>query len=162
MSRLAVLILFLLFAVSCGDTSSDSVSGVSRTTVLQTVADPPTQDSISTATTEPIIAFEDESCSSSDPSHWDVENLAILVANSTGNRAAVVMGTYADGSTRDDLVTYGSDISTRPDFISALEIFEVGPESTGTLLFDYGPGTYFMVCMPDTNTMIVLDDLVIP
>jgi hypothetical protein len=88
--------------------------------------------------------------------------LAIEVTNDTDRRAAVVMGTYADGFTRDDLVAYGSDVSTRPDFIDALEIFEVGPGSTDQLVFDYGPGTYFRVCMPEANTMVVLDDLTIP
>ena len=71
------------------------------------------------------------------------------------------MGTYNDGFGRDDLLAYGSDISTRPPFINALEIFESAPESTSNVLFDHGPGTYFMVCMPATDTMVVLNDLTI-
>lgn len=70
------------------------------------------------------------------------------------------MGTYTEGHERDDLVAYGSDVSTRPTFINALEIFQAQP-GTSTLMFDHGPGMFFMVCMPDTNTMVVLEDLVI-
>ena len=85
----------------------------------------------------------------------------IEVSNNTETGAAVVMGTYRDGFGHDDLVASGSDVSTRPDFIDAVEIFEAAPESTSSLLFDHGPGTYFMVCMPDNNTMVVLDDVTI-
>jgi len=118
-------------------------------------------DSLSVAT-EPTISFDGDSCSSSDPSDWDLKALEIQVANNADRRGAVIMGTYVDGSTREDLVAYGSDVSTRPDFINALEIFEVDPESTDTLLFDHGPGVYFMVCMPGPDTMVVLSDLTIP
>ena len=160
--RLPALILFALVAASCGETPDVRTSDTSGTTAAQTVVAPITQAPTPTAKTEPTISFDDDTCSSSDPRNWPVEPLEIQVANNTGNRAAVVMGTYADGSTYDDLVAYGSDISTRPDFINSLEILEVDPESADSLLFDYGPGTYFMVCMPDTNTMVVLDDLTIP
>ena len=71
------------------------------------------------------------------------------------------MGTYADGFGHDDLVAYGTDTDPRPDFMEALEIFQVAPESTSSLLFDHGPGVYFMVCMPDNNTMVVLNDVII-
>ena len=112
-------------------------------------------------TVEPSISFENEECSSSDPSNWPVGALDILISNNTGGRVAVVMGTYSDGFGHEDLMAYGSDISIRPDFINALEIFEVAPESTSHLLFDPGPGRYFMVCLPETNTMVVLDDLTV-
>jgi len=110
---------------------------------------------------EPTVSFEGEGCSSSDPGKWPSGPLDIEVSNNTESGAAVVMGTYRDGSGHDDLVAYGSDVSTRPDFIDAVEIFEAAPESTSSLLFDHGPGTYFMVCMPDNNTMVVLDDVTI-
>ena len=110
---------------------------------------------------EPSVSFVGDDCSSSDPGKWPSGPLDIEVSNSTETSAAVVMGTYQDGFGHDDLVAYGSDISTRPDFIDALEIFEAAPESTSSLSFDYGPGTYFMVCLPDNNTMVVLDDVAI-
>jgi hypothetical protein len=74
---------------------------------------------------------------------------------------ALVMGTYNDGLGHDDLVSYGRDISMRPDFIDALEIYEVGSNSTRDISFDHGPGRYFTVCMDSTSTMIVLDDLLV-
>lgn len=112
-------------------------------------------------TVEPIISFDEGTCTSSDPSVWPSGALDIAISNTTSARTAVVMGTYSDGFGHEDLVAYGSDISTRPDFINALEIFEVAPESTRNLLFDHGPGRYFMVCLPDNNTMVVLDDVTI-
>ena len=110
---------------------------------------------------EPSISFDGEVCSSSDPSKWPSGAPDILVSNNTTGRTAVVMGTYSDGYGHGDLVAYGSDVSTRPDFINALEIFEVAPESSSNLLFDHGPGRYFMTCLPETNTMVVLDDVTI-
>ena len=73
----------------------------------------------------------------------------------------MVLGTYLDGYSHGDLTAYGRDVSTRPDFIEALEIFQIGPGSEEILSFDPGQGTFFMVCMPDPNTMVVLDDLVL-
>lgn len=110
---------------------------------------------------EPSVSFVGDNCSSSDPGKWPTGPLDIEVSNSTETSAAVVMGTYQDGFGHDDLVAYGSDVSSRPDFIDALEIFETAPESTSSLFFDHGPGTYFMACMPDNNTMVVLDDVTI-
>ena len=162
-----MLIVFVLTATACGDTSDSTTSDTSGTTstlavAAPTTAPPTTQAPVTTTTTEASISFDDETCSSSDPSNWAVGTLDIHVANNTSNLVAVVMGTYADGFEHEDLVAYGSDISTRPDFINALEIFEVAPETTSNLLFDHGPGRYFMVCMPETNTMVVLDDLTVP
>ncbi|MGI9647188.1 MAG: hypothetical protein ACR2OI_01580 [Acidimicrobiia bacterium] len=71
------------------------------------------------------------------------------------------MGTYNEGFGRDDLVSYGRDISTRPGFIDALEIYEVGSNSTLQVSFDHGPGRFFTVCMDSTSTMIVLSDLTV-
>ena len=71
------------------------------------------------------------------------------------------MGTHNDGFGHADLVSYGRDISTRPDFIDALEIYAIGPESTDHVSFDHGPGYYFIVCMDSTSTMIVLNDLIV-
>lgn len=110
-------------------------------------------------TVEPSVTFEDGECRSSDPSRWPSGPLNIEVANSTDSVAAIIMGTYADGYGHDDLVAYGSDVSTRPGFIDALEIFQVAP-GTSTVVFDHGSGIFFMVCMPDPNTMRVLDDVV--
>ena len=42
-----------------------------------------------------------------------------------------------------DLVAYGNDVSIRPEFINALEIYPVAPQSSSNLAFDPGPGTYF-------------------
>jgi hypothetical protein len=111
-------------------------------------------------TVEPSVLFEGEDCSSSDPEKWPTSGpLDIEVTNNTETLAAVVMGSYHDGFGHEDLVAYNTDVSTRPDFIDALEILQVASESTSNLGFDHGPGTYFMVCMPDTNTMVVLGDV---
>lgn len=83
------------------------------------------------------------------------------MSNSSESRVAVVFGTYADGFGNEDLLDYGEDVTARPGFLNADEIFQVVPESTGTLLLDPDPGTYFLVCMPDTNTMISLGDLIV-
>lgn len=115
----------------------------------------------SSATVEPTIRIDSQECTSSDSANWPGGTLSIEISNNTTTRAAIVMGTYSDGYGHDDLVAYGTDAQPRPDFVDALEIFEVAPESAKTVLFDHGPGTYFMVCMPDTNTMIALDDVAI-
>lgn len=113
------------------------------------------------ATVDPTITIDSQECTSSDPANWPEGALNIDVSNNTNTSGAVVIGTYTDGFGRDDLVAYGSDVTTRPLFIEALEIFETFPGTTSSLLFDHGPGTYFMVCMPDNNTMVVLDDVTI-
>jgi hypothetical protein len=110
-------------------------------------------------TAEPTISFDEGGCSSSDPSSWPSGALEIAISNGADGQAAVVLGTYSEGFGREDLVAYGNDVSIRPEFINALEIYPVAPHSSGNLAFDPGPGTYFMVCMPDTNSMVVLDDL---
>ena len=111
---------------------------------------------------EPSVFFDELGCGSSDVSAWPSKGpLEIAVSNTSEVTTAVVMGTYADGFGREDLVSYGSEVSTRPEFIDALEIHQVAPETTNALVFDHGRGIYFMVCMPDMNTMIVLDDVTI-
>jgi hypothetical protein len=113
------------------------------------------------ATIQPNVSFDDQGCASSDIANWPDGALDIEVSNSTPSLSAVIMGTYEDGFGHDDLVAYGSDISTRPEFIDALEIFQVAAGATTSLVFDYGPGTFFLVCMPDSDTMVVLDDVTI-
>ena len=108
---------------------------------------------------EPTVSFDGEGCSSSDVRSWPSGSPDIEVSNNTETGAAVVMGTYADGFGHDDLVAYGSDVSTRPVFMDALEIFQVAAGSTTSFVFDHGPGTFFLVCMPDSDTMVVLDDV---
>jgi len=71
------------------------------------------------------------------------------------------VGTYDDGFGHADLVSYGRNISTRPGFIDALEIYEIGSESADHVSFDHGPGHYFIVCMDSTSTMIVLNDVIV-
>lgn len=113
-------------------------------------------------TVEPSVSFDDLGCSSSMVDMWPSTGaIEIDVSNHSDVRSAVVMGTYADGFGHTDLLAYGPDVSTRPDFIDSLVVHQVAPGVTSTLIFDHAPGTYFMVCMPDTNTMIVLDDLTI-
>ena len=113
------------------------------------------------STVQPTVSFDNQGCRSSDVNRWPSGPPDIEVSNDLETRAAVVMGTYADGFGHDDLVAYGTDTDPRPDFMEALEIFQVAPESTSSLLFDHGPGVYFMVCMPDNNTMVVLNDVII-
>lgn len=110
----------------------------------------------------PEVLFDQDGCSSSEVSGWPTSSpIDIAVINESDAPTAVVMGTYRDGYSHSDLAAYGRDVSTRPDFIEALEIFQIGPRSEETLSFDPGQGTFFMVCMPDQNTMVVLDDLVL-
>jgi len=112
-------------------------------------------------TVQPTVSIDDQGCASSNTNDWPTGVLTMEVSNNAESWSAIVIGTYDNGFEREDLVAYGSDISTRPPFITALEIFEVGPETTDTLMFDHGSGTYFMVCLPDTNTMVVLDDVTV-
>ena len=113
------------------------------------------------STVQPTVSTDDQGCASSNTDDWPSGVLAIEVSNNAASGSAIVIGTYDNGFEREDLVAYGSDISTRPPFITALEVFEVAPETIDTLIFDHGPGTYFMVCLTDTNTMVVLDDLTV-
>lgn len=118
-----------------------------------------TLGSCTSDTTEPTVTFDDGTCSSSDVSNWPKGAPDILLTNNTDVLTALIVGTYNDGFGRADLLDYGSDISIRPPFITALEIIESAPRSTSNARLDLGAGTYFMVCMPTTNTMVVLDDL---
>jgi len=113
------------------------------------------------STVQPTVSIDDQGCASSNTNDWPTGVLAIEVSNNPASGSAIVIGTYDNGFKREDLVAYGSDISTRPPFITALEIFEVAPETTDTLMFDHGPATYFRVCLTDTNTMVVLDDVTV-
>jgi hypothetical protein len=118
--------------------------------------------SCSEATIDPSVAFNEQGCSSSSVERWpSISPVEIEVSNNTQSVVAVVMGTYKDGFGTADLIAYGSDVSIRPDFINALEIHQAAPGITNTLLFDHGPGTFFMVCMPDTSTMVVLKDVTV-
>jgi len=118
--------------------------------------------SCSEGSVEPSVSFDDQNCSSSDVGGWPSSGpIEIEVSNNSNVGTAVVMGTYADGFGHADLVAYGPDVSTRPSFIEALEIHEVSAGATSLLTFDHGPGTYFMVCMPGHNTMVVLEDVTI-
>ena len=118
--------------------------------------------SCSESAVDPSVTFNEQGCSSSRVDRWPSSGpVEIEVSNNSGVVTAVVIGTYSDGFGHADLVAYGSDVSIRPEFIEALEIHRTGPGVTNRLLLDHGPGTFFMVCMPDTNTMIVLDDVTI-
>lgn len=108
-----------------------------------------------------VVVLDGTGCSSTIPSHSGTGDLDIEIQNRTDGTMALVMGTYNDGFGHDDLVAYGRDISTRPDFIEALEIYEVWPQATRQVSFDHGPGRYFTTCLDTTTTMIVLDDLTI-
>jgi hypothetical protein len=98
-------------------------------------------------------------CTSSIPETWS--GGALEIENKNTVTMAFVMGIYGDGFGHDDLVAYGRDISTRPDFINALEIYDVGPQTTLAVSFDHGPGQYFATCLDSANTMIVLDDVTV-
>ncbi len=147
----ASLIALGLLASSCGVPESTP----------PTTTDPATPTP-STATDTPAhIGIDREVCTSSVPGTWPNGPIQIEISNQTASTAAVVMGTYNDGFGHADLVSYGRDISTRPGFIVALEIYEIGSESTDHVSFDHGPGHYFIVCMDSTSTMIVLNDLIV-
>ncbi|MGI9608586.1 MAG: signal peptidase I [Acidimicrobiales bacterium] len=107
------------------------------------------------------VILDGSGCTSSIPRTWPTGALPIEIVNDTPTSMALIIGTYADGFGRDDLVAYGRDVSVRPQFIDALEIHQLGPESAADVLFDHGAGNFFTVCMDTTDTMIVLDDLVV-
>lgn len=108
-----------------------------------------------------MIATTADACSSTLRADQPRGPVEFSIRNDDVGRSAIVMGTYQEGFGRDDLVAYGRDVTTRPPFITALEIFEVAAGETAEIVFDHGPGTYFVACMPDPNSMIVLDDLVV-
>lgn len=109
-----------------------------------------------------VVIIEDSACSST-PLEWTSPGpVEIDVENRTGRTAAVVIGRYAEGFERADLVAYGRDITTRPDFLEAIEIFQVQPDALATLgPLDLEPGAYGAVCMDTDSTMVVLPDLVV-
>jgi len=107
------------------------------------------------------VVLDRTGCSSTIPSRSDTGMVGIEIENRTDTQMAVVMGTYADGFERNDLVLYGRDVSTRPDFLEDPEIYEVAPDTARQVTFERGPGRYFAICMDTTSTMIVLDDLLI-
>lgn len=110
---------------------------------------------------DPVVTFENDQCTSTPPADWPEGPLEIELSNGLLSRAAVIMGTYDEGFGLEDLEAYGSDISTRPPYINALEIFEIAAGATDQFGFDHGPGLYFVVCMPEADTMTVLGDLTI-
>lgn len=118
-------------------------------------------DPADTAPVDPVVTFENGECSSSAPADWPDGALEIELSNSLPTLAAAIMGTYDEGFGLEDLEAYGSDISTRPPFINALEIFEIDPDTNDQFEFDHGPGLYFVVCMPAADTMTVLGELTI-
>jgi hypothetical protein len=151
-SRLAAsLIALSLLASSCGAPES--------TPPTTTDPAPPTTSTITD--TPAHIGIDRDDCTSSVPGSWPNGPIQIEISNQAANTSAVIMGTYNNGFGHADLVSYGSDISTRPGFINALEIYEIGSESTDFVSFDHGPGRYFIVCMDSTSTMIVLNDLIV-
>ena len=147
----ATLLVVVVAAASCG--SDDRSAGAEPATVPSSDADG--------GPAGPAVVLDATGCSSTIPSHADLGGVGIEIHNRTETAMAVVMGSYAEGYERDDLVAYGSDISTRPDFLENAEIFEVGPYETRHVVFDEGSGRYFAVCMDTNSSMIVLDDLVI-
>ena len=151
-SRLAASLIALgLLASSCGVPES--------TPPTTTDPAPPTPSAITD--TRAHIGIDGDDCTSSIPGSWPNGPIQIEISNQTASTSAVIMGTYNDGFGHADLVSYGRDISTRPGFINALEIYEIGSESTDFVSFDHGPGHYFIVCMDSTSTMIVLNDLIV-
>ncbi len=107
------------------------------------------------------VSIGEGTCHSTIPATSEADRIHLEIHNHTPGRTAVVIGVYADGYGHDDLEAYGRDISDRPDFIEALEIFEVGSGETAAAEFEHEPGRYFVVCMDTTSTAIVLDDLIV-
>ncbi len=107
------------------------------------------------------IVLNGTGCSSTIPSRSASGNVGFEIQNQTTTKMAVIMGSYAEGYERGDLVSYGRDVSTRPDFLVNPEIYEVAPDSNRQITVEREPGRYFTICMDTPSTMIVLDDLVI-
>lgn len=154
----ATLLALSLMASSCGTAESMPP--------MTTTAAPPTTSAITDTRaaitdTRAHIGIDRDDCTSSIPGSWPNGPIQIEISNQTANTTAVVMGTYDDGFGHADLVSYGRNISTRPGFIDALEIYEIGSESADHVSFDHGPGHYFIVCMDSTSTMIVLNDVIV-
>ena len=98
---------------------------------------------------------------STDPADWPNQDPVVVIDNHRENQVAVVIGAYHEGFGFQDLVDYGPDVTIRPNFIEALEIITVGPSGSRQVGFDHGPGTYFVVCMPDRNTMTPIGELMV-
>jgi hypothetical protein len=173
------LLLSSLIAAACGsgDASTEfAAEATAATTAATTAAPDPSSTAISAegptapppggseaavVTERAHVVLDETGCTSSIPETWPSGVLEIEISNRITGRMALVIGTYAAGFDHQDLVEYGTDVSTRPPFINALEIFEVGPASTRQVSFDHGPGRYFAACMPSSVAMTVLDDLVV-
>lgn len=170
---LTVVLLILGTACSGAEPASEEVTqapapSTTSSTVSNAVESTTTTAALATSTTavrtvasdaKRRVSFDADGCSSTDSGESPSGSVEIVAANTTSGRVAVVMGTYDDGYDREDLVAYGPDISIRPEFITALGVFEISSQATRTFDFDHGPGTYFVACLPDQNTMVVLDDL---
>ncbi|NNF55228.1 MAG: hypothetical protein HKN03_12415 [Acidimicrobiales bacterium] len=166
--RLVTPILALsLTASACNSTATvvdDQITPAATTPTTfapETVSTTTLPNQTATTTTGPLISLDGTECTSSIPETWSGGALEFEIENKNTITMAVVMGTYHDGYEHADLVAYGRDITPRPDFIDALEIYEVGPQTTRLVSFDYGPGQYFTTCLDSTSTMIVLDDVTV-
>jgi hypothetical protein len=107
------------------------------------------------------VSIGEGTCHSTVPRTSETGRISLEVHNRTSGMAALVMGVYVEGHGQDDLEDYGRDVSVRPDFLEALEIYDVAAGETAAVEFDQPPGTYFVVCMDTTSTAIVLDDLTV-
>jgi hypothetical protein len=161
-------VVLILIVVACGDSDPSPATGppvqpdVSTTAATVATTTPgvtPAPSSPLTPGVTSSVVIDGTQCTSTLPASTPGGAIPIEITNRTTTRTALVMGTYNEGYRRDDLVAYGRDISTRPPFIEALEIYEVPSQTTRQVSFDHGPGRYFTACMDTNSTMTVLDDL---
>ena len=160
--RMIMILALVLVGAACGGDDATS-EATTTTSAASTTTTAPANPTTTTTTTVPegvaLIALDGNECTSSIPEIWS--GGALEIENKNTITMAVVMGTYNEGFGHADLVAYGRDISTRPDFIDALEIYEVGPQTTRVVSFEHGSGQYFTTCLDSTSTMIVLDDVTV-
>ena len=162
--RQLLLMAVVMFSITACDGGTEQPSEATTTTsAAPTTTTAPANPTTTTTTTVPegvaLIALDGNQCTSSIPEIWS--GGAFEVENKNTITMAVVMGTYHEGYGHADLVAYGRDILPRPDFIDALEIYEVGPQTTRVVSFEHGPGLYFTTCLDSTSTMIVLHDVTV-
>lgn len=110
------------------------------------------------------IVFDGTECVSSIPDGLPGGGLTAEISNESENLMTFVIGTYQDGYGREDLVAFIEElevIAEPPPFIEILEFHELGSGSDGNYVFSLGDGLFFMLCLQQPSTALVLDDVVV-
>ncbi|MGI9610663.1 MAG: hypothetical protein ACR2NL_10270 [Acidimicrobiia bacterium] len=154
----AAVVLVALLAASCGGDSTDRTEEPIAATQPQSDDEGPTS-------AQWTVVFDGITCDATFRASKPDTEFQIEIANTSAANMALIVGTYHQGHSHDDLSAYtdnwpgGPD---RPDFVSAAEIIEVPASSERSVAKALPAGQYFGVCMAQPDTMITLDDVNIP